>query len=142
MKLPKSLKEFTLWFKTNFKPLWIYFKLIMTEYFNTILRDFFLEKGIVRQSTCVNTPQQNGIVEWKDRHLLKVAQSLMFGSKENFLGWCHSYSFSTYKWNVFQSFKFQNPNQCFSWVFSWITTLHKSSDARRLYMLMNPTKVN
>ena len=58
----------------------------MTEYFNTILGDFFLEKGIVRQSTCVNTPQQNGIVEWKDRHLLKVAQSLMFGSKENFLG--------------------------------------------------------
>ncbi|KAL5804087.1 hypothetical protein ACOSQ3_030887 [Xanthoceras sorbifolium] len=36
------------------------------------------EKGIYHQSTCVDTPQQNGIAERKNRHLLEVARALMF----------------------------------------------------------------
>ena len=49
-----------------------------TEYFNEILGGFLKEKGIFHQSTCVNTPQQNGIAERKNRHLLEVARALMF----------------------------------------------------------------
>lgn len=32
-----------------------------TEYFNSILRGFLLQHGIVHQSSCLDTPQQNGI---------------------------------------------------------------------------------
>lgn len=51
------------------------------EYFNTILDDFFLKNGIVHQSSCPNTPQQNGVAERKNRHLLEVARALLFSSK-------------------------------------------------------------
>ena len=37
------------------------------EYFNQYLGDFLIEKGIQHQSTCRNTPQQNGIAEEKKK---------------------------------------------------------------------------
>jgi hypothetical protein len=51
------------------------------EYFNTMLSDFFRENGIVHQSSCTNTPQQNGVAERKNRHLLEVARALLFSTK-------------------------------------------------------------
>ena len=50
------------------------------EYFNSVLGDYLLHEGIVHQSSCVETPQQNGIAERKNRHLLEVARSLMFST--------------------------------------------------------------
>ena len=43
-----------------------------TEYFNTLLGAYLLEQGIIHQSSCIGTPQQNEIVERKNRHLLEV----------------------------------------------------------------------
>lgn len=48
------------------------------EYFETTLGDYLVSQGIVHQSSCVDTPQQKRIAERKNRHLLKVARSLMF----------------------------------------------------------------
>jgi hypothetical protein len=39
---------------------------------------FYLDKGIVHQTSCVATLQQNGVVEHKHRHLFNVSQSLLF----------------------------------------------------------------
>ena len=51
------------------------------EYFKTVLGDYLLSQGIIHQSSCVDTPQQNGIAERKNRHLLEVARSLMFSTQ-------------------------------------------------------------
>ena len=48
------------------------------DFFNSTLGPFLLSNGIVHQSTCVDTPQQNGVAKRKNRHLLEVARSLLF----------------------------------------------------------------
>jgi transposase InsO family protein len=48
------------------------------EYVNQEFEQFLASNGIEHQTTCVNTPQQNGVAERKNRHLLEVACSLMF----------------------------------------------------------------
>lgn len=49
-----------------------------TEYYKGILEIFLKEKGIHHRSTCVATPQQNGIAERKNKHLLEVTHAIMF----------------------------------------------------------------
>jgi len=40
--------------------------------------DFFNSKGIIHQTSCVETPEQNGVAERKHKHLLNVTRSLIF----------------------------------------------------------------
>lgn len=44
----------------------------------TYLKNYFHEHGIVFQTSCPGTPQQNGKVERKHRHILNVARALRF----------------------------------------------------------------
>jgi hypothetical protein len=41
---------------------------------------FLRSKGIVHQTTCVNIPEQNGVVERKNRHILEVTRCLLFST--------------------------------------------------------------
>lgn len=50
------------------------------DYFNQNLSSFFKKEGIIHESSCVETPQQNGVAEIKNRHLLGVARALLFQS--------------------------------------------------------------
>ncbi|CAM8928890.1 unnamed protein product [Rhodiola kirilowii] len=47
-----------------------------SEFINGNLQDFFKRQGCIHQTSCVYTPQQNGAVERKHRHLLEVARGL------------------------------------------------------------------
>ncbi|CAL8998680.1 unnamed protein product [Prunus brigantina] len=42
------------------------------------LRNFFKDHGVIYQRSCVYTPQQNGVVERKHRHLIEMARALLF----------------------------------------------------------------
>lgn len=42
------------------------------------LESFLKENGVHHQFTCVDAPQQNGIAERKNKHLLEVARAIMF----------------------------------------------------------------
>ncbi|RDX97468.1 hypothetical protein CR513_19755, partial [Mucuna pruriens] len=49
-----------------------------TEFVNLEFSKFLKDNGVVHELTCVNTPQQNGVAERKNRHLLEVARALLF----------------------------------------------------------------
>ena len=47
------------------------------EYFKTELIKFMNSNGILHQTTCPYSQQQNGVTERKNRHILEVTRSLL-----------------------------------------------------------------
>ncbi|KAK2996779.1 hypothetical protein RJ639_025625 [Escallonia herrerae] len=45
------------------------------EYLSAELQQYLKAHGIIHQTTCSNTPQQNGVAERKNRHLLEVVRA-------------------------------------------------------------------
>jgi len=68
-----------------------------TEFFMT---NFFVNKGIVHQTSCVNTPQQNIIVERKYGHLLNVVRTFMIQSHLPKIYWSYFVIHVTYIINM------------------------------------------
>lgn len=50
------------------------------EYLNSELLRFFHTKGILHETTCPHTPQQNGVAERKNRHILETTRALLIGA--------------------------------------------------------------
>lgn len=46
--------------------------------FNQDRSPFLQKEGIIHQSSCIDTPQQNGIVKHKNRHLREITNALLF----------------------------------------------------------------
>ncbi|KAJ0581372.1 putative RNA-directed DNA polymerase [Helianthus annuus] len=60
------------------------------EFISNQMMKFYAEEGIVLETTCPHTPQQNGVVERKHRHLLETARALKFEANhpKGFWGEC------------------------------------------------------
>lgn len=78
LKLLAMLKKNSL-IQTQFK---ITIKTIRTDNGPELfLKRFFSTHGIIHQTSCVDSPQQNDIVERKHQRLSNIARSLLFQSK-------------------------------------------------------------
>ncbi|RVX02081.1 Copia protein [Vitis vinifera] len=85
------------------------------EYFTSSLSTYLQNHGIIHISSCVDTPQQNGVAERKNRHLLEVARCLMFSSNVPNNFWGEAILTATYLINRMPSrvLTFQSPRQLF-----------------------------
>ncbi|RVX14359.1 Retrovirus-related Pol polyprotein from transposon TNT 1-94 [Vitis vinifera] len=57
------------------------------EYFSTQFTSFMSHHGILHQSSCAHTPQQNGVAERKNRHLVETARTLLLHNHVPFRFW-------------------------------------------------------
>jgi hypothetical protein len=87
-----------------------------TEYMNRDLQNFFTENGILHETSCVGTPQQNGVAERKNKHLLEITRSLLFESKVPVNFWDSAVPFVVYLMNRMPTIanNFQTPLQAIS----------------------------
>lgn len=65
--------------------------------------EFFHNQGILHQTSVADTPQQNGVVQRKHRHLLEVCRALLFQPNLPLHLWGHCLLTSRYLINRFPS---------------------------------------
>jgi hypothetical protein len=66
-------------------------KMIRSDNGSEFLMDpFYNEHGIVHQRSCVETPEQNAVVERKHRHIMNVIRALMFQGNLPKSFWCYA----------------------------------------------------
>ncbi|RVW45771.1 Retrovirus-related Pol polyprotein from transposon RE1 [Vitis vinifera] len=66
------------------------------EYQSSDLQKYFEGYGIIHQTTCSNTPQQNGVVERKNRHLLEVVYASLIAAKTPISYWGEAITSAAY----------------------------------------------
>ena len=81
------------------------------DFFNSSLGPYLKSHGVVQQSSCVDTPQQNGVAERKNCHVLEVARSLLFQTHLPKKFWGEAILTATYLINRMPSriLKFRSP---------------------------------
>lgn len=64
----------------------------MGEYISHTFQEFLQQKGILAKHSCPYTPQQNGIAEPKNRHLLDITRSLLLATSAPTQFWIEALS--------------------------------------------------
>jgi transposase InsO family protein len=70
-----------------------------TEYMNREMQEIFQNNGIVHETSCVGTPQQNDIAERKNRHILEITRSLLIETNIPNIFWDNAITFAVYLMN-------------------------------------------
>ncbi|WJZ83314.1 hypothetical protein VitviT2T_003006 [Vitis vinifera] len=66
------------------------------EYQSSDLQKYLEGHGIIHQTTCSNTPQQNGVAEQKNRHLLEVVHASLIAAKTPISYWGEAITSAAY----------------------------------------------
>jgi transposase InsO family protein len=82
-----------------------------TKFINQNFTNFTNSNGIIHQTLCVYTPQQNGVSERKNHHLLEMTRTLLFQNNVPKTFWSEVVLTSTYLINGLPSSKlnFKSP---------------------------------
>ncbi|PKU75693.1 Retrovirus-related Pol polyprotein from transposon TNT 1-94 [Dendrobium catenatum] len=67
-----------------------------TEFNNYAMKSFLHSKGIGHQMSCPYTPEQNGVAERKNRHIMETARSLLHRASMPFQYWPEATSTAVY----------------------------------------------
>ncbi|GKC06724.1 retrovirus-related pol polyprotein from transposon TNT 1-94, partial [Tanacetum coccineum] len=70
-----------------------------TEFVNQTLREWYENVGISHQTSLARTPQQNGVVERRNRTLVEVARTMIIFSKALLFLWAEAINTSCYTQN-------------------------------------------
>lgn len=83
------------------------------EFVNKNFQEYFERHAILHETTCPQTPQQNGIAEWKNRYLLEIARSLLISANVPSHHWPDAVTTAVYLINRMPSrvLQFQTPLQ-------------------------------
>ncbi|XP_071741920.1 uncharacterized protein [Rutidosis leptorrhynchoides] len=86
------------------------------EFINAQMKRFCQDNGIIHQTSCPHTPQQNGVAERKNRILLEITRPLMIESKVPKSFWPEAVATATYLVNRLptRALDLQNPIQTLS----------------------------
>ena len=71
-----------------------------TEFKNSIMKEFCSEKGITHTFSAPKTPQQNGVVERKNRTLIEAARTMLEESKLPTYFWAEAINTACYTQNI------------------------------------------
>ena len=71
-----------------------------TEFKNSIMKEFCSEKGITHTFSAPRTPQQNGVVERKNRTLIEAARTMLEESKLPTYFWAEAINTACYTQNI------------------------------------------
>ena len=71
-----------------------------TEFKNSVIREFCEEEGIIQEFSAPRTPQQNGVVERKNRTLIEAARTMLEESKLPTYFWAEAVNTACYTQNI------------------------------------------
>lgn len=85
-----------------------------TEYVNRELDEYLSSYGIIHQTTCPGTSEQNGLAERKNRHLLEIARCMMFAMNVPKFLWSEAVMTAAYLMNRMPSrvVGYKTPIEC------------------------------
>ncbi|CAL8175997.1 unnamed protein product [Prunus armeniaca] len=83
------------------------------EYLSSDIQQYLATHGIVHQTTCPSTPQQNRVSERKNRHLLEVVRASLIEAHMPLFYWGEALASTAFLINRIPSsiVKFQTPSQ-------------------------------
>nr|GEX93628.1 hypothetical protein [Tanacetum cinerariifolium] len=97
---PKVLKEFLTMIQRNLQALMIIVQTDRgTKFLNKTLNAFFKEEGIEHQASTARTPEQNGVVERRNRTLVEAAQTMLSALKLLLVFWAEAIATACYTQN-------------------------------------------
>jgi hypothetical protein len=84
------------------------------------MNEFFAKTGIVHQTSCVETPQQNARVERKHQHILNIARALLFQSHLPKQFWSYAVTHAVFLMNRIPSPTLNNKSLVFLFITNFL----------------------